>query len=172
MFISFPAPIRYPPWWVHILQVSSSAVLVALWPLATPAAWDPCRVWYLLPGSSQAVGDHPTPLGLWRRKRQSPACADDVCCGRALWGRVPSCCVPQACPCPLETQLHPNTAIAFQLLFPLHFWQSCANLNRRFPSLLQKAVEEECPPPGSVSSSHWKRHCKYIPLHCLVLYLV
>jgi len=84
----------------------------------------------------------------------------------------PSCSVLRVCPRPRETSCIPTLPAAIQLLFPLDFWQSSTNLTRRFPSLLQKAVEEECRPPDSVSLSHWKRHCKYIPLHCPVLYLV
>lgn len=63
VFMSYPVPILYPPWWVDILQVGSPAVSVTLWPLVAPAVCCPCRVWSLLPGSSQGVRDHPTPLG-------------------------------------------------------------------------------------------------------------
>lgn len=71
------------------------------------------------------------------------------------------CCVPQSCPCSQETELYPNTAI--HQLYPLDFWQSGANLDHGFPSL------SCCRLPFS---SHWKRHCKYISLHCLGFYFV
>lgn len=60
----------------------------------------------------------------------------------------------------ISQHCHPS---AIPILFPLDFWQSGANLDCRFPSL------SSCRLPFS---SHWKRHCKYILLHCLVFYSI
>lgn len=74
-------------------------------------------------------------------------------------------CVPQSCPCPQETELYPSTAI--HQLFP----SSSLSISVSLLQIWTRGFLHN-PPAHSLSPSRWKRHCKYIPLHCLVFNLV